>query len=318
MGHESFPLSGTEDCADYRERMSCFLDGEGPDPGPPHEGCAACAAWTGPARLLQDAIRASAAGPEPDLSDRLLGAITASGPPGRPRGWHSRSTIGAAAGAAVAAIVLVGGATVLASHHARPAAQVSQVAGSSGQNPNYPGLVQSSAAYPEPDVTLTDTSNQPLNLAAVSRGHITLVYFGYTHCTDVCPTDMALDAAALSELPAPVAKDVQVVFVTADPNRDSPSVIRQWLDRFNSSFIGLTGPISVIHQAEAELDMPLSYAERGTSGNSSGDYQVVHSGYTLIFTPDGKAHLLYGSSARPSQVAAALEKLAQRGFQVAS
>ena len=309
-------MSGTDNCADYRERVSCFLDGEGPDPGAPHEGCAACTAWTSRARLLQDAIGALATGPGPDLSDRLLGAVTASGPPGRPRRW--RSNLGAAAAAAVAAVVLVGGATVLAGRHGHAAAQVSQVAGSSGQNSNYPGLVQSPAAYPEPDVTLTDTSNDPLNLASVSRGHITLVYFGYTHCTDVCPTDMALTAAALSELPAPVAREVQVVFISADPNRDSPPVIRRWLDHFNSSFIGLTGPISVIHQAESQLGMPLSYAEPDTSGSNSGGYQVVHAGYTLIFTTDGKAHLFYDGTARPYQVAAALEKLAQHGFQAAS
>ncbi|MHB1446906.1 MAG: SCO family protein, partial [Acidimicrobiales bacterium] len=232
-----------------------------------------------------------------------------------------RSTAGAAAAAAVLAVLLVGGATVLAGHHGQPAAaKVSQVAGPSGQNPNYPGLVQIPSAYSEPDVTLTDTSNQPLNLPAISRGRITLVYFGYTHCPDVCPINMALDAAALRELPAPVAQKVQVVFVTTDPNRDSPTVIRQWLDHFDSSFIGLTGPISVIHQAESALGMPLSYTVRSTSGSSTGTggYQVVHAGYTLIFTPDGKAHLFYESTARPSQVAAALEKLARQGFQAAS
>ena len=309
-------MTVTEPCEEYREAVSAFLDREGPDPGPPH--CAGCAGWADQARRLGDEVGALAGRSGPDLSDRLVGAITASGPPGRPRSW--RSTIAAAAAAAAVAAILVGGATLLAGHHAPPAAQVSQVAGSSGQNPNYPGLVQSPAAYPEPDLTLTDTSGRSLNLPLASRGRITLVYFGYTHCPDVCPTDMALNASALSELPPSVAKEVQVVFVTTDPNRDSPSVIRQWLDHFNSSFIGLTGPISVIHQAESELDMPLSYTQRDNSGNdaSSGGYQVVHAGYTLIFTPDGRAHLFYESTARPSQVATALEKLAQRGFQVAS
>ncbi|MHB1855094.1 MAG: SCO family protein [Acidimicrobiales bacterium] len=307
-------MTGT--CDAYRESWSACLDEEGPDPGPPH--CTECADWAERARSLHQGVTALAGRPAPDLTDRLLGAITASGPPGRPRSW--RTTVTAAAAAAVVAAVLVGGATVLAGHHAGPPAQVSQVAGPSGQNPNYPGLVQSPAAYPEPDVTLTDTSGQALNLPAISRNRITLVYFGYTHCPDVCPTDMALNAAALSELPASVARQVQVVFVTTDPNRDSPSVIRQWLDHFNPSFIGLTGPVSVIHQAESELDMPLSYLKRDNSGNNanSGGYQVVHAGYTLIFTPDGKAHLFYESTARPSEVAAALAKLARQGFQAAA
>jgi protein SCO1/2 len=128
---------------------------------------------------------------------------------------------------------------------------------------------------------------------------------------------MALNAEALNRLPASVAREVRVVFVTTDPNRDSGAVMRSWLDRFDPSFIGLTGSIQEIHQAESAVGMPLSYRSPDSSGDDadSGGYSVVHAGYTMIFTTDGESHLFYSDTARPSDVAAALEKLAANGFQ---
>ena len=301
-----------EACIQYRDNLSAFLDGEGPEPA---EHCAECSAWAGAARRVQGRTQTLAGLPGPDLTERLYGAVTGSGPPGPPRKWRFTAVAGVAA--AVLAAALVAGANAIAGGHNRPAAQVTQVSGPTGQNANYPGLIQSPRPYVAPEVTLTDTRGTPFDLAASGRGRITLLYFGYTHCPDVCPTDMALNAAALSQLPAAVASKVQVVFITTDPNRDTRPVMRSWLDRFDSSFIGLTGSLTTIHQAESALGMPLSYAESNTSGDDadSGGYAVVHAGYTMIFTPDAVSHLFFEENTRPDQVAAALEKLATQGFQ---
>lgn len=70
---------------------------------------------------------------------------------------------------------------------------------------------------------------------------ITLLYVGYTNCDDICPTHMAMIARALDELPPEVRTRVRVIFITADPERDTPATLREWLDRFDASFIGLTG-----------------------------------------------------------------------------
>lgn len=301
-----------EACLRYREGFSSFLDGEGPAPA---LHCAECAEWAGAAERLQFGLASLGSSPGPDLTERLYGAVTGSGPAGTGRRW--RFTAGAAVAAAVLAGALVAGADALAGGRSHAAAQVRQISGPTGQNAHYPGLIESPRAYPAPAVTLTDTTGTAFDLAAGSRGRITLLYFGYTNCPDVCPTDMALNAAAISQLPAAVAAKVQVVFITTDPNRDSRPVMRRWLDRFDSSFIGLTGTVADIHQAESALGMPLSYAQTDTSGDDadSGGYAVVHAGYTMVFTPDGVSHLFYEDSTRPSQVAAALQALSARGYQ---
>ena len=93
----------------------------------------------------------------------------------------------------------------------------------------------------KPEFTLTDTSGNPYDFRQQTRGYVTLLYFGYTSCPDVCPLHMANLAAVLQEVSGEVNSKIKVVFVTTDPNRDTPQVIRKWLDNFDVTFIGLTG-----------------------------------------------------------------------------
>ncbi len=94
---------------------------------------------------------------------------------------------------------------------------------------------------PRPQLVLADTSQQRFDLARRPRGELTLLFFGYTHCPDVCPTTMADLAAARRRLPAAQRDRVRVVFVTVDPRRDTPAVLRAWLDQFDPTFTGLVG-----------------------------------------------------------------------------
>ncbi len=190
---------------------------------------------------------------------------------------------------------------------------MSQVGGPPETSATYPGALLFPRSYPKPDVTLEDTAGEPYDLATQTKGELTLVYFGYTHCPDLCPLNMATVAAALRILPSAERSRVKVVFVTTDPNRDTPSVIRIWLDHFDPSFIGLTGTISQIQQTEATTGIPLSFAEHATEAGAS--YTVVHAGYILVYTQDDRAHVEFPAEILPSQEAQDITTLLRHGWQ---
>lgn len=159
--------------------------------------------------------------------------------------------------------------------------------------PNPMGLQGALRSPPlaKPNFTLTDTSDQPFNLLTGTAGDVTLLYFGYTHCPDVCPTTMADIALGLQRVSPAVRSHVKVVFVTTDPNRDTPSVIRSWLDAFNPSFVGLTGTTAQITAAEASVGLPPATVVPLGNGN----YSVDHAAFVLAFTADNEAHVEYPS-----------------------
>jgi len=90
-------------------------------------------------------------------------------------------------------------------------------------------------------LTLVGTDGREFSLADRPADEVTVVFFGYTHCPDICPTTMADLAVARRQLPNEVREHVTVVFVSEDPERDTPQALRQWLDQFDSTFIGLLG-----------------------------------------------------------------------------
>jgi protein SCO1 len=233
-----------------------------------------------------------------------------------------------AAGAAAVAVVGAGfaGGGIIAGHlggsgasGAGPDATLRTVAGASQTNSRYPGATVVAPGVPKPAVELTDTQGQPYDLAQATAGKVTLVYFGYTHCPDLCPINMALTAAALRDLPAADLRKIVVAFITTDPARDTPVVIRTWLDRFDSSFVGLTGTVAAVHAAEEQVQMPLSYPVTSPAAISETgqDYRVVHAGYTLVYAQNGRADLTIDDAARPDQYAVTLEHLLAYGYQEA-
>jgi protein SCO1/2 len=149
-----------------------------------------------------------------------------------------------------------------------------------------------------PRVVLTDTAGAPFDLAARARGRLTYLVFGYTSCPDVCPTQMAALAVALRGVPAGVRERVLVVFVTTDPDRDTPQALREWLDRFDPAFVGLRGTPEQVHAAERQAGLPESAREERPDG-AAGTYGVAHAAKILAYTPDGLAHVSYldGTSA---------------------
>lgn len=165
-------------------------------------------------------------------------------------------------------------------------------------------------ALPKPDITLTDTSGSAYRLRDETAGYVTLLFFGYTHCPDICPTHLATIAAALDTLPDDVARRVKVVFITTDPARDTPERIRAWLDTFNPEFIGLTGTQEEVDAAQTAMGVPLAVKEDLGNGN----YAVSHSALVFAFTTDDRAHVVYPFGVRQSDWTQDLPKLVKEGW----
>lgn len=143
---------------------------------------------------------------------------------------------------------------------------------------------------PKPDFRLLDTGGEPFDFRAETDGFLTLLFFGFTHCPDVCPVHLANLAAVLDQLPLAVRTQTRVVFVTVDPERDTPERIRTWLDAFDPRFIGLRGTLDEVNAILEELRLPP--AIHGEP-DEEGRYTVGHPSYILAFTPDGLLRALY-------------------------
>jgi protein SCO1 len=126
--------------------------------------------------------------------------------------------------------------------------------------------------YVVPDLPLTDTDGQPFSLAADTDKPLTLVFFGYTHCPDICPLTMANVASAVARLTDDQRARLDVVVVTTDPARDDEATLRAWLDRFDPGFIGLTGPLPRITRIADAMGVAI---EKGRK-LPSGGYEVDH------------------------------------------
>jgi len=144
---------------------------------------------------------------------------------------------------------------------------------------------------PKPRFILTDTSAAPFDFWRKTEGYVTLLFFGYARCPDQCPLHMAKIAMGLKEAPKGLADQVKVVFVTTDPTRDSPQILRSWLDRFDERFIGLTGSEGAIEAAQKAAGVPPARKTR----LAFEDYAVGHASFVLAYTKDNLAHLIYPS-----------------------
>jgi len=136
------------------------------------------------------------------------------------------------------------------------------------------------------------------------RGRWMLVYFGYTHCPDACPTTLGDLAAALDRLPAPDRAQIAPIFVTVDPARDTQAVIGDYARAFGPSFVGLTGSEAAIADAERKYRV---YAQKHPL--KDGDYAMDHSSVIYVMGPGGKLAGLLDDQMKPSEMADRLRKL---------
>lgn len=154
-----------------------------------------------------------------------------------------------------------------------------------------------------PDFTLTDQSGRPFRLSDL-RGHAVALFFGYTHCPDVCPTTLAALARAKRKLGADGAR-FDVVFVTVDPKRDTTAVVGKYVHLFDPSFIGLTG-------TEAQLapvyDAYKVYHQDLPAHGSAAGYFVAHSSTVDFIGPHGRIRGFGDWSDTPDELAAEVKQ----------
>ena len=153
------------------------------------------------------------------------------------------------------------------------------------------------------ELRLNDFDGKPRTLAEF-RGKVVLVTFGYTQCPDVCPTTLQDLNSAVKKL-GPDASRVQVLFVTVDPKRDKPELLRQYVPAFNPSFIGLYGDEEATKKVES--DFKIYAAER--AGKTPETYTVDHSAQTYAYDPQGRIRLVVGYGFTPDAMASDIRLL---------
>ncbi len=143
--------------------------------------------------------------------------------------------------------------------------------------------------YALPRTTLTDTGGAQFNLVTSTAKPVTLVFFGYTNCPDVCNTVLADIASAMTKLDDSTRSEIQMVFITTDPARDDGKTIRSFLDRFDPTFTGLTGDLGVIKTVAKSVGV----AVEGMQKLPSGGYEVGHGAQVIGFGKDDTAGVLW-------------------------
>jgi len=146
-----------------------------------------------------------------------------------------------------------------------------------------------SEPYPiAPQIELTKSSGETFRLSD-QKGKIVLLFFGYTSCPDVCPTTLAELNLVLDGL-GNKAESVEVIFVSVDPERDTPEKIQKYVEHFNSEFVGLSGSVEELQSIWTNYGV---YREKVESDSALG-YTVNHTARTYLIDADGNLRLSYG------------------------
>jgi len=162
------------------------------------------------------------------------------------------------------------------------------------------------------DFTLEDTQGKPFHFAADTRGTATLLYFGYTKCPDVCPLHLANIATALKQMDPADQAQVRVVFVTTDPDRDTPEVLRGWLDNFDKRFIGVRGGLDSVNAIAARFGLPPATMESmAPMEHGPAMYGMGHAAQVLAFSADDSLRTEYPSGFKVADWVNDLPKLAR-------
>jgi protein SCO1/2 len=161
----------------------------------------------------------------------------------------------------------------------------------------------------KPDFALTATDGQPFAFRERTAGKLTLLFFGYLNCPDVCPVHTANLATVIRGLTGEERQRLMFVFVTTDPDRDSLPALRKWLDNFDPSFVGLRGPIDEVNAIQQGMNFPASFQSEKLP---TGDYGVGHGTQVIAFEMDDTARVVYPFGIRQEDWAHDLPKLLAR------
>jgi len=139
-------------------------------------------------------------------------------------------------------------------------------------------------AKPLPDFSLEDSDGQPFTKSSL-LGHWSLLYFGYTHCPDACPTTLAGLGQVMQEMAhAPKLPKPTVYFVSVDPRRDRPKQLKTYVAYFDPAFVGATGDEDALHALTVPLGVDYSYGKP----DAKGDYAVDHSTFVVLVDRQGR------------------------------
>ena len=150
---------------------------------------------------------------------------------------------------------------------------------------------------------LTDHTGKPRTLADF-KGKVVVVFFGYTQCPDVCPTTMAEMASVMQKL-GPLADQVQVLFITLDPERDTQQLLANYVPAFDKRFIGLRGTLD--QTAKTAKEFKVFYSK--VPGTSPGTYTIDHTAGSYVFDRDGRLRLFIRHGQGPDPIVHDLRQL---------
>ena len=155
-------------------------------------------------------------------------------------------------------------------------------------------------AKPLPDFNLMDTAGGTFNKTRLT-GHWNLLYFGYTHCPDACPTTLAaLDNFSGLTAKLPKRLKPQVYFISVDPQRDSLSLLKNYALYFNPDFTGATGSLDALRALTGPLGVEFSYGKP----DAKGDYAVDHTSFVVLVDPQGEEVALFSPPLEPERMSA--------------
>mgnify|MGYP002783630867 CR=1 FL=1 len=173
---------------------------------------------------------------------------------------------------------------------------------SPGGKPSFNSVDITGASYAR-DFNLTDTSGKKRSLADF-RGKVVAVFFGFAQCPDVCPTTLS-DFAQVKKQLGPDGDKLQVIFITVDPQRDSPQVLAAYVPNFDPSFIGLTGTPDEI--AATAREFKVFYQK--VPGKTETSYTIDHTAGSYVFDKDGRIRLFVKHAAGIEPLVADLKRL---------
>ena len=161
------------------------------------------------------------------------------------------------------------------------------------QNDKTPALTPQriqGAIYPEApvlsDFNLQNHLSQPFHKSDLLN-HWSLIFIGYTHCPDICPTTLSLLSNVVERLQKEKIKPPQVIFLTIDPERDTPQVLKPYIEYFNSDFTALTGSMDEVTQLSKQLHTVFRKAAGASGDINNDDYLMEHSSALMLINPKG-------------------------------
>lgn len=161
-----------------------------------------------------------------------------------------------------------------------------------------------SGLMPELEFSLTDENGNAVT-EEIFSGRPLAMYFGFTHCPDICPTTLARLAAATRNLPENARDELQLAFVSVDPDRDGPEQLARYTAAFSDRMLGLTGTQKQLTALTRRYRVTYGYEEP----DAEGDYEVSHSSAILVFDADLEPRLMLLDNLSVAQMAEDLERL---------